>query len=35
MMAIQNENRLFTLLSNVIKMKHDTAKVAINHLSRV
>lgn len=32
MMAIQNENRLFTLLSNVIKVKHDTAKAAINNV---
>jgi hypothetical protein len=32
MLAIQNENRVFTALSNVIKTKHDTSKAAINNI---
>ncbi len=29
---MQNENRQFTLVSNIMKMKHDTAKSAINNI---
>ncbi len=29
---MQNQNRQFTLVSNIMKIKHDTAKAAINNL---
>jgi hypothetical protein len=29
---MQNENRQFTLVSNIMKTKHDTAKSAINNI---
>lgn len=31
-MEMQQENRQFTMLSNVMKTKHDTAKAAINNI---
>lgn len=31
-MEVQNENRQFTTLSNVLKSRHDTARAAINNL---
>ena len=30
--AMQQENRQFTLVSNIMKTKHDTAKSAINNV---
>jgi hypothetical protein len=30
--AMQDENRRFTLVSNIMKTKHDTAKNAINNI---
>ena len=29
---MQHENRQFTLVSNIMKTKHDTAKSAINNI---
>ena len=29
---MQADNRQFTLLSNIMKTKHDTAKAAINNI---
>jgi len=29
---MQSDNRRFTLLSNIMKIKHDTAKNAINNV---
>jgi hypothetical protein len=29
---MQQENRQFTLVSNIMKTKHDTAKSAINNI---
>ncbi len=30
--AMQHENRQFTMVSNIMKVKHDTAKSSINNI---